>query len=680
MADPVIINPTLTLAGQAAAFNASNNGLELKITHVSFGKAHYDPSGHEVALVEPVGNKVAVAGASRPTPYQIRMVSTWREDVGQVGIGEIAFWAGDVLVFVWSKADGTVASYKTDGVSYVLFNDLAFSSVPANSVSFVVDPNESVALAALMAHEGSYNAHPQYALRARFPDYQGHLWGDVAGTANAIELTLPAIVELTQYIKGNRFSFKATKTNTADTTINVAGVGAVQVLKTGGVPLTAGSIVAGGVYDVYYDGAKFQLTAGAGFASAEATDAEVTDLTAVNSTSWVSLRRLIKALVGFAKLVSPTFTGLPKAPTPDLFDNSKLIATTEFVARASGNYRGFTSLTSAAALTTAAAGTIITAIGTFTITLPLASSMTLGGAIHFLNIGGGVVTVECPAGDSYNVGSGAHPTSIALPPGASLTVVTSPTQAAWWAFGSGQLQYARVNGYTAPQFDNSKLLATTEFVQRALGNCKDLVVVSANTVLTPAQVGSYVTSNVGAGSVNVGLPLLSSVAPGSTFVITHSSSSMASFAVAISGSDSLVFDGLAGTAAPYPMAVGEVLTVVSTGAAWKVTGGNGARVLKNGGAFAAQLAGAGSQLLPSGLIRKWGTVVTSASGAVTVTMPSAFPTACIRASASMTDTVNPSIVSADIVSASQIRVSGFSGQSVPLPRVATIASWEAIGY
>lgn len=403
----------------------------------------------------------------------------------------------------------------------------------------------------------------------------------------------------------------------------------------------------------------------------------VTDGPVVVGTTALTFRDITD---GLARTQSPSLTGIPTAPTPALFDSSKLLATTEFVARAAGNYRGFTSLTAAASLTTAAAGTVVTAIGTFTITLPLASTLALGAAVHFHNIGGGVVTVECAGADAYNVGSGEHPGSIALQPGASLTVVTSPTQAAWWAWGSAQLQYAKVFGNTAPQFDSSKLLATNEFVQRSLGNCKGLVVVSANTVLTPAQVGSYVTSNIGTGSVNVGLPLLSSVAAGSTFVITHSSTAMASFAVVTSGADSLVFDGLSGTASPYVMTVGEILTVVSTGAAWKVSGGNGARILKNGGAFAAQLGGSGSQLLPSGLIRKWGSVATSASGAVTVTMPSAFPTACVRASATMTDTANPSLVSAEIVSAGQIKISGWSGTNVPLSRVATVASWEAIGY
>lgn len=298
MADPIIINPKLTTGGQAAAFNADNNGLALKITHVSFGLAHYNPTGSESALKSPIGSKVSVAGASRPTPYQIRMVSSWREDVGYVGIGEIAWWADDVLVFIWSKADGTVAAYKTDGVAYVLFNDLQFAAVPPNSISFKVDPNESVALAALAAHEGASNAHPQYTLRAKFPDYQGHLWGDAGGTANAITLTLPAIVELTQYIKGNRFTFKAKATNTGAVTININGVGAVEVLKTGGVPCTAGSILAGGVYDVYHDGSKFQLTAGAGFASAEASEAEVTSADDTSSTNWVSARRLRQALEG----------------------------------------------------------------------------------------------------------------------------------------------------------------------------------------------------------------------------------------------------------------------------------------------------------------------------------------------------------------------------------------------
>lgn len=331
LAKPVIINPSLTLAGQAAAFNAAGDGFELELTHISFGLAHYNPDGHETALKEPVGSKVPLAGASRPTPYQIHSSVAWRENVGELAIGEIAYWAGNTLAFVWSKADGSIAGYKTDGVTYVLFSDLALAQVPVNSISFVVDPIESAALAALTSHEGDVNPHSQYALRSNFPDYQGYLWGDTSGSANQIVLTLPPIVNFTEYGQGGRFTFKAIFDNTGATSINVNGVGLVQVLKTGGVPLTAGSIIAGGVYDVLHDGGSFQLTAGAGFASAEATTVEVTTGTSPDSTSWVSVRRLLQALALKANLNNPILTGQPKAPTAQPGTNSEQLGTTAFI-------------------------------------------------------------------------------------------------------------------------------------------------------------------------------------------------------------------------------------------------------------------------------------------------------------------------------------------------------------
>lgn len=378
---------------------------------------------------------------------------------------------------------------------------------------------------------------------------------------------------------------------------------------------------------------------------------------------------------GLARLFSPNFAGNPTAPTPALFDNSKSLATSEFVGRALGNYRGFTSLTAATSLTATAAGTVVTAIGTFTITLPLASALTYGAAIHFINIGGGVVTVECAGADSYNVGSGEHPVSIALQPGATLTVVTSPTQAAFWAWGSAQLQYAKVFGNTAPQFDKSKLLATNEFVQRALGNYSGAAIANSNTTLTASIFGKLLLLNSSA-TFTVTLPPSGSggVSVGSAIEVRNVGA--ASVTLVPSAGDSV------GVIATQPLASivvppGSSLSLVLQGTNYFMAG---TAALKLSAEFANGLAGAGYQKLPGGLIRQWGVVVTSVSGPVTVTMQSAFPNACLKASATMIDVVNPNIVSADVVSASQIKVSGWSGQSVPLPRVVTIASWEAIGY
>jgi hypothetical protein len=622
MANPIIINPTLTLAGQAAAFNAAGNGLELQITHVSFGLAHYDPTGEELALVSPVGNKVPVAGASRPTPYQIRMVSTWREDVGYVPIGEIAFWAGETLAFVWSQADGTVATYKTDGVAYVLFNDLAFSAVPPNSISFVVDPDESVALAALAAHEGANNAHPQYTLRAKFPDYQGHLWGDVTGSANAIELTLPAIVELTQYIKGNRFSFKATLTNTGDTTINVEGVGPVQVLKTGGVPLTAGSIVAGGVYDVYYDGAKFQLTAGAGFASAEVTDAEANALTAVNSTSWVSLRRLITALTNFAKLTGATFTGDVKGVTPPRFDNDTSFVTSEYLKRMGVEFGDYTNYGATAALTLADVGKVaaFAGAGAMTATLPTGGTIPRGAYVEIL-CGSGTVTVTAAAGDSIDAVNA--PGNIAMGQG---DVAGFIRIGSLWRLVSGSvfLKYAAVmsgaHWTTQPQFSNDNSFSTTAFVQRSLGNLSGgRSIVASGTVNFSAADAGQMISLAYAGAQSVVLPVLADVPVGTT--ITLHNPSGVDKTIAASGADKISPDG--SQLASVTLKWGDTAILTKETGVWRLTG---SAALRYSAQFAGSNAALGYQKLPNGQQECRGTFTASVTpGApVAVTFPQGF--------------------------------------------------------
>lgn len=271
MANPVIINPKLTLAGQAAAFIASSTGVELKLTHTSYGRGHYDPTGDEVALADPVGSKILLAGGGRPTPYQLRTVSVWKENVGQVAIGEIAWWAGDVLAFIWSKASGEIASYKTDGVAYVLFSDLKLAQVPAGSINIEINPGESVALAALGEHESFEHAHPQYLLRKSVASDSGPLMGlkhSVGSTANALVLELDAAESvLTTYDQFQRFQFLATSANTTSVTVDIEAIGVTTVKRAGDsglVDLEPGDIKAGGLYDLNYDGAYFQLGGGVG--------------------------------------------------------------------------------------------------------------------------------------------------------------------------------------------------------------------------------------------------------------------------------------------------------------------------------------------------------------------------------------------------------------------------------
>ncbi|QIB04769.1 phage tail protein [Pseudomonas fluorescens] len=273
---------------------------------------------------------------------------------------------------------------------------------------------------------------------------------------------------------------------------------------------------------------------------------------------------------GFAPLNSPVLVN-PTANTPPLFDNTKSIATTEYVMRASGNYRGFTNATAAATLTAAAAGTLVTAIGSFTLTLPPVNALPYGGAIHFRNIGSGVVTVVCAGADSINSGAG-QVTSIELQVGATLEL-TGNGASAWWAAGSAQLQYSRVFGATAAQFDNSKLLATTEFVRKNSGNHAAIGSLSANITLSAANTFgmSYMLNSVTPFTVT--LPLANTAGNGG--VVTFTNVSTAAVTLTLQGTDYMT--GISGVGAGGSVVLGprDTLTLSTAGGtAWYAEDGS----------------------------------------------------------------------------------------------------------
>lgn len=262
MADPIYFYPKLTAAGAAAAFNAANNGLEIAIDAVTFGAGIYDPDGTETSLQVPL-ETVEIPGGSRVTPTQIRLVTVWSDPDAEASITEIGYWSGSVLVFVWSRTVGGPIGIKTKGVDFVLFHDLSFAQVPAESITVQVNPDLNQALAALMSHETANNAHPQYLLRRDFLDAHSLITASsVGGSVNAINLTLPSETVVTQYKAGQQFVFVANGTNTDSVTVNVNGLGSKIVIKNGVSPLSAGDIISGSVYTLFYDGAKMQLSAG----------------------------------------------------------------------------------------------------------------------------------------------------------------------------------------------------------------------------------------------------------------------------------------------------------------------------------------------------------------------------------------------------------------------------------
>jgi hypothetical protein len=86
----------------------------------------------------------------------------------------------------------------------------------------------------------------------------------VSGTDTLTATVSPA---LTAYAVGQTFNFLAAATNTGAVTINISGLGAKSIRKTGTTALTAGDLISGSLYQIVYDGTNFQL-AGIGGVSA----------------------------------------------------------------------------------------------------------------------------------------------------------------------------------------------------------------------------------------------------------------------------------------------------------------------------------------------------------------------------------------------------------------------------
>lgn len=61
------------------------------------------------------------------------------------------------------------------------------------------------------------------------------------------------------YFDGLRLRIKFANTNTGASTINLNSLGAISLVKGVATPLVAGDILAGGIYDITYDGTNFQI-------------------------------------------------------------------------------------------------------------------------------------------------------------------------------------------------------------------------------------------------------------------------------------------------------------------------------------------------------------------------------------------------------------------------------------
>ena len=125
-----------------------------------------------------------------------------------------------------------------------------------------------ISLAESRIYYGAEGAYPSPPIRVRAMETQASLilsaWqegGTSGGSANAQTLTLGSTPTLA---RGLSFTFTAGFTNTGAMTFNANATGVVTVKK-GSADLSAGDVVAGATYGLYYDGTNYILTPGAGY-------------------------------------------------------------------------------------------------------------------------------------------------------------------------------------------------------------------------------------------------------------------------------------------------------------------------------------------------------------------------------------------------------------------------------
>lgn len=185
-------------------------------------------------------------------------------------------------------------------------------------------------------------------------------------------------------------------------------------------------------------------------------------------------------------------------------------------------------------------------------------------------------------------------------------------------------------GVTPAQFDATTKLATTEFVQKALGNFSGRYGANTTQTLTAANAAGKVVNSNGTGLV-LTLPLSTAVPAGTVICFENDGNDLS---IARQGTDLISTSSSNSTS--ITLKAGDTLLMESNAlGTWRVIGGSGQVLYSN--LFGSSLAGNGYKYIPdknspSGFwIVQWadGTNV-AAAGNQTITLPIAFPNANLK--------------------------------------------------
>lgn len=632
----------LTNAGIAYETACKAAGLPIKLSQISVGDgggAVYNPAATDTALKREVWRgPLNALFQDEKNPSWLLAEVTIPPDVGGWYVREAGIWTDTgVLYAIVKYPESFKPVLATSGSGKEFYIRSIFETSNASLVTLLID---DTVVKATRAWVTSYVADELAKLDSKQSVR-------VATTAN-ITLAGPQTIDGIAVVAGDRVLVK-NQTAAKDNGIYVAAVAAWVRAKDADVSadVTSGLIVSVEQGATLAD-TRWQL---------------ITDGAIVLSTTALTFQNVTQ---GFAPLNAPALVS-PTANTPAQFDKSQLLVNSAFLKRAGVEYGDYTNYLASAALTLADIGkwAAFSTAGAAVATLPVGSGVIPGGATISILSSMGTVRITAGAGELIDAVNAPGDISIAQGDTAEFIRIGN-----LWRLigGSALLKYAGVmsgpNWTTPPLFDDSKALATTSFVQRALGNASGVKPLDVATTLLPADGGKEIAL-FGSSTFSVTLPLASGLIPGWRVTVSSVNTGVITF-IAQGGSPM----SMGSTDTPsLPVKAGDTAEILWNGLSWRIAGGS---QLKYSPAFASSMLPNGSQKLPSGLIMQWGYQNLPASATTTYSYPIAFTNGCLSIVATF-GTPAQGTVNADMVSASQYKLQNlYAGPQ--------IARWIAIGY
>jgi phage-related tail fiber protein len=126
------LQPIITNVGLQAALNASNDGLQAKLTHIALGDSGWQPNANATQLQQG-RQRISISSSSRLQSNQLHITAVENGDqnywVCEIGL----FLEDGTLLAIWSDAEQALA-WKSADVDLLLAFDLLLTALPADSV------------------------------------------------------------------------------------------------------------------------------------------------------------------------------------------------------------------------------------------------------------------------------------------------------------------------------------------------------------------------------------------------------------------------------------------------------------------------------------------------------------------------------------------------------------------